>query len=128
MRAGAARSRRVKVRSSIPCVLVLTLVAQTPSAAHAQARESAEAPAAEAAGSTAAQWGMHAPPPIDLRVDGVWRTGSVANAPMGAWFAPKPAPIRLSQTAITAIIIGGVVLVVLVVAGVAVIGKPGKIR
>ena len=118
----------MKVRSSIAGILVLAVVAHTPSAAHAQARESAEEPAAGASGSTSVPWGLRAPPPIDLRVDGVWRMGSVANTPMGAWFAPKPAPIRLSQTAITAIIIGGVVLVVLVVAGVAVIGKPGKIR
>ena len=48
--------------------------------------------------------------------------------PLVSWFGAKPAPIRLSQAAITAIIIGGVVLVVLVVAGVAVLGKPGKIR
>lgn len=118
----------VKVRSSIAAVVVVTLVAQTRSSAHAQAHTSAGEPAADAATTTAVQWGLRAPTPIDLRMSGVWRPPSVSNVPLVSWFEAKPAPIRLSQAAITAIIIGGVVLVVLVVAGVAVAGKPGKIH
>lgn len=110
-----------KLRSTIAAVVVFALVAQAPSSAHAQEQESPQAPAP-------VQWVLRAPTPIDLRMNGALHTPAVSNAPLVSWFAAKPAPLRLSNGAITAIIIGGVVLVVLVVAGVAVIGKPGKIR
>ena len=118
----------VKLRSSIAAVVVVTLVAQAPSSARAQAQTSAGEAAANAATTTPVQWGLRSPTPIDLRMNGVWRPPAVSNVPLVSWFEAKPAPIKLSQAAITAIIIGGVVLVVLVVAGVAVLGKPGKIR
>ena len=106
------------VRSSIAAVIAFALVVQVPSSAHAQEQASTEAPAP-------VQWVLRAPTPIDLRMNGALHASSVSSAPLVSWFATKPAPIRLSNGAITAIIIGGVVLVV---AGVAVIGKPGKIR
>lgn len=109
------------VRSSIAAVVVFALLAQVPSSAHAQEQASPEAPAP-------VQWVLRAPAPIDLRMNGALRTPVVSTAPLVSWFETKPAPIRLSNAAITAIIIGGVVLVVLVVAGVAVVGKPGKVH
>jgi hypothetical protein len=118
----------VKVRPTIAAIVVLTLVAQTPSSARAQAAPSTDQPTASAAATTTVQWVLREPTPIDLRMNGAWRSASVSSAPLGSWFTAKPAPIRLSQGAITAIIIGGVVLVVLAVAGIAVLGKPGKIR
>ena len=69
-----------------------------------------------------------APTPIDLRTNVAWAASALADAPSTPWFGAKPAPIRLSKGAVTAIIIGGVILVVLVVAGVAVIGRPGKVH
>jgi len=107
----------VKVRSSIAAVLVLSLLAQAPSSAHAQ--EIRTAPV---------EWVVRAPTPIDLRMSSALHTTSLSNAPLVPWFGAKPAPVKLSNGAITAIIIGGIVLVVLVVAGVAVLGKPGKIK
>lgn len=113
----------MKPRSSIAAVVVLALVSQAAFPARAQAQEQASEPE-----PAAVDWALRAPTPIDLRMNGAWRAPSVSNAPLASWFAAKPAPIKLSQAAITAIIIGGVVLVVLVVAGVAVLGKPGKVR
>ena len=91
-----------------------------PFSAHAQEHASATIPPV--------QWVMPAPTPIDLRMNGAWGAASLSSAPRVSFFETKPAPIKLSNGAITAIIIGGVVLVVLVVAGVAVLGKPGKIK
>lgn len=111
----------MKLRSTIAAVIAFALVAQIPSSARAQEEGSPEAPAP-------VPWGLRAPTPIDLRMNGALHAPAVSDAPLVSWFGAKPAPIRLSNGAITAIIIGGVVLVVLVVAGVAVIGKPGKIH
>ena len=71
---------------------------------------------------------VSAPTPIDLRTNAAWAASSLAEAQSARWFDVKPAPIRLSKGAITAIVIGGVILVVLVVAGVAVLGKPGRVH
>ena len=93
------------------------------SSTHAQAQGAARAPEAPV------EWVLRAPAPIDLRMNGALRASSVAtSAPLVPWFGAKPSPVKLSNGAITAIIIGGIVLVVLVVAGVAVIGKPGKVK
>jgi hypothetical protein len=111
----------VKVRSSIAAIVVLSLLVHAPSSAHAQEQASPAEPAP-------VEWAVRAPAPIDLRINGAWPAPSLTHASAGSWFGAKPAPIKLSNGAITAIIIGGIVLVVLVVAGVAVIGKPGKIK
>jgi hypothetical protein len=107
----------VKRRSTVAGLVVLALVTQTPSSAHAQERPSAPV-----------QLIASVPTSIDLPTNTAWATASLADAPSVPWFGAKPAPVRLSKGAVTAIIIGGVILVVLVVAGVAVIGKPGKVH
>ena len=111
----------MKVRSSVAAVVVLTLVAQ-PLSAQAQVRASTEEQAP-------VQWIREVPTPIGLPpLKDIVSTPSLTTAPAASWFATKPAPVRLSKGAITAIVIGGVILVVLVVAGVAVLGKPGRVH
>ena len=107
----------VKPRSTVAALLAFTWLTQTPLSARAQERPSAPV-----------QLVVPAPASIDLRMNGAWSASSLSSAPGVPWLSANPAPIKLSKGAITAIVIGGVILVVLVVAGVAVIGKPGKVH
>ncbi len=116
----------MKLRSTVAAALAITLTLETSMSAHAQ--EHAAPPPPEV---TSPSWLVTPPSPLDLRtrlsvadVEGLGGLGSTRGGPLSSPFAPTPAKIRLSQGAITAIIIGGVVLIILVAVGVATLGKP----
>jgi hypothetical protein len=67
--------------------------------------------------------------PTPISPEGVRARLALATSPQfGAPFAPTPTEIRLSPEAKTAIIIGAIVVGILIIVGVVVIGKPGKLK
>lgn len=101
----------VKLRASVAGALVFVMLAQVPRRAHAEGSEVAEL------ASPRTDWVLRSPMPIDLRLHAVY-----AAPPVSA-FAPAPKEIRLSHGAITAIIIGGIIVGVLVIAGVVIVAS-----
>jgi hypothetical protein len=122
----------VKGRSKLAAVLALTLTMNMPIAAHAQERDGegeGEGDATPTA-TAAADWLVRVPSPIDLHVRGLARGPSTYDAPRTSFtpFAPLPSGIRLSKGATTAIIVGAIVVGVLLIAGIVVLSKPGKLH
>jgi hypothetical protein len=106
----------VKVRSSVAAAVVVTLLAQTPLPAHAQ--------------ETPIDWVVKAPSPLDLRIGTLARAHSTlsTDAPLLSPFAPAPGDVRLSRGAKTAIIVGAIVVGALLIVGIVVLSKPGKLH
>lgn len=116
---------RARTQSSVAAALVLTFLMHAPARARADEPEPAQMQHAEAP-----SWLFRSAAPIDIGIADLARahTPLTVGAPLRSPFAPAPADIRLSKGATTAIIVGAIVVGVLLIAGIVVLSKPGKLH